>query len=99
MFLMRTKRTQRRTISTSFGPNILRGQSLPGSHPNAGCFFIASMNASKSLGFSKVHALRLMSMLRLGLMVMGIGVDDRMLGIFLYKWSFCSGEDLGYASK
>jgi hypothetical protein len=55
---------------------MLHGRSIPGIHPNAGCFFIASMNASKSLGFLKVHALRLMSMLRLGLMGMRIGVDD-----------------------
>ena len=77
MFLMRTQGRKRQTISKSFGANILHGQSIPGIHPNAGCFFIASMNASKSLGFLKVHALRLMSMLRLGLMGMGIGVDDR----------------------
>jgi hypothetical protein len=57
--------------------HILHGRSIPGIHPNAGCFFIASMNASKSLGSLKVHALRLMSMLRLGLVGMAIGVDDR----------------------
>ena len=98
MFLMRTKRRNRRAISKSFGPYILHVQSIPGSPPNAGCFFIASMNASKSLGFLKVHALRLMSMLRLGLLEMEIGVDDRCYWNFLYKWSFFSGKDLGYAS-
>jgi hypothetical protein len=76
---------------------MLHGQSIPGIHPNAGWFVIASMNASKSLGFLKVHALRLMSTLRLGLMGKGIGVDDRHYN-FLCKWSFFSGEDLGYAS-
>ncbi len=67
------KKGGKKRLLKSCGPNVFLW-GIPGSRPNEGCFFIASINASKSLGFLKVHALRLMSMLRLGLM--GIGVVD-----------------------